>query len=149
LTPLFGALTDHIGRRPVMIGATIAYFLLPYPLLHWVQEAPSVDRFLVMQLVVCSAVAAHFGTISTALAEQFPTAVRSTGMAIAYNFAVMLFGGFAPFIVTWLIKETDTPLAPAFYAMFGAAVGLAGALTMAEGRPRAALVLAPSGGESA
>ncbi len=149
LTPLFGALTDRIGRRPVMIGATIAYLLLPYPLLHWVQAAPSVDRFLVMQLVLCTAVAGHFGAISTALADQFPTAVRSTGMAIAYNFAVMLFGGFAPAIVTWLIKATDTPLAPAFYAMFGAAVGLAAALTMIEGLKRPPLVLAASAGKSA
>jgi hypothetical protein len=69
-----------------------------------------------------------FGPISTAIAEQFPTGVRSTGLAIAYNFAVMLFGGFAQFIVTWLIRETGTPLAPAYYVMFGAVVGFVASL---------------------
>jgi len=53
--------------------------------------------------------------------------LRSTGLALAYNFAVMLFGGFAQLIVTWLIRETGTPLAPAFYVMFGACAGMVGA----------------------
>ena len=58
--------------------------------------------------------------------------VRSTALAIAYNIAVMLFGGFAQFFVTWLIKATGTPIAPAYYLMFGAAVGLLAALFLKE-----------------
>jgi hypothetical protein len=50
---------------------------------------------------------------------------RSTGPGIAYNLAVMIFGGFARFIVTWLIEATGSPIAPSFYVMFGAAVGIA------------------------
>ena len=80
-----------------------------------------------MQVVLCTAVAMSFGPVSTALAEQFPVHLRSTGLALAYNFAVMLFGGFAQLIVTWLIRETGTPLAPAFYVMFGACAGMVGA----------------------
>jgi len=136
---LFGHLSDRVGQRSVLIAATIAYFVLPYPLLSWVHAAPSAGRLVVMQVAMCTAVGAFFGAISTALAEQFPTAVRSTGMGIAYNFAVMLFGGFAPFIVTWVIKETGTALAPAFYVMFGATVGFASALWMVESRPGLAL----------
>lgn len=85
-----------------------------------------------MQICLCSTVAVGLGPISTALAEQFPARVRSTGLALGYNFAVMLFGGFAQLIVTWLIKETGTPLAPAYYVMFGAVVGLIAALFMVE-----------------
>jgi hypothetical protein len=70
-------------------------------------------------------------------------------MGIAYNFAVMLFGGFAPFIVTWVIKETGTPLAPAFYVMFGATVGFASALWMVESRPGPGLALAAPAEETA
>ena len=113
LTPASGHLSDRIGRRPVLLAAAIAYFALPYPLLVWAHEAPSFLRLLVMQLTLCSVVGVVFGPLSTALAEQFPTGVRSTGMGIAYNFAVMLFGGFAPFIITWLIRETSSPYAPA------------------------------------
>jgi hypothetical protein len=74
------------------------------------------------------------GAISTALADQFPIAVRSTGLALSYNTAVMVFGGFAQLIVTWLIQVTGTPLAPSFYVIFGAMLGFLGALAMMEGR---------------
>jgi MFS transporter, MHS family, proline/betaine transporter len=60
------------------------------------------------------------------------TRVRSTALAIAYNIAVMMFGGFAQFFVTWLIQATGTPIAPAYYLMFGAAVGLLAALFLKE-----------------
>ncbi len=55
------------------------------------------------------------GAISMVLAGQFPISVRSTGLALSYKTAVMLFGGFAQFIVTWLIQVTGMPLASAFY----------------------------------
>jgi MFS family permease len=134
LIPLFGSLSDRIGRRPVLIAATLGNLLLPYLMFAWVQVEPSFVRLLGLQVVMCSVVAMLFGPLSTVLAEQFPAAVRSTGMAIAYNFAVTLFGGFAPFIVTWLIRETGSRSAPAFYIMFGAAAGIAGTLLLREGR---------------
>ena len=133
LIPLFGMLSDRIGRRPVIGAAALGFFLLPYPLFAWVQAQPSFGRLLGLQLTMCGVVAIlATGPLSTTLAEQFPTRVRSTGMAIAYNFAVMLFGGFAPFIITWLIRETGSRSAPAFYIMFGAAAGLAASFLLTE-----------------
>lgn len=132
LIPVFGAFSDRVGRRPVMMAASTLYFVLPYPLFAWLQAEPGLFRLAVMQISLCSAVAVGLGPISTALAEQFPARVRSTGLALGYNFAVMLFGGFAQLIVTWLIKATGTPLAPAYYVMFGAVAGLLAALFMAE-----------------
>jgi hypothetical protein len=58
------------------------------------------------------------------VAEQFVARSRSTGLGIAYNLAVMIFGGFAQFFVTWLIEATRSPIAPSFYVMFGAAIGI-------------------------
>jgi MFS family permease len=131
-TPFFGILSDRIGRRPVLMLACVSYFILPYPLFSWLQAEPGLFRLAAMQVLLCSAVAVGFGAISTALAEQFPVRMRSTGLALAYNFAVMLFGGFAQLIVTWLIKATGTPLAPAYYVMFGAVVGLTAAYFLTE-----------------
>jgi MFS transporter, MHS family, proline/betaine transporter len=130
--PIFGTLSDRIGRKPVLMAATIAYFVLLYPMFAWVHADPGLVRLAVMQGVLCSLVGVFFGPISTAIAEQFPTGVRSTGLAIAYNFAVMLFGGFAQFIVTWLIRETGSPLAPAYYVMFGAVVGFVASAFLVE-----------------
>jgi MFS family permease len=130
--PLCGALSDRIGRRPVLMAATIAYFVLLYPLFAWVYASPTLQRLAIMQGILCSLVGVFFGPISTAIAEQFPTGVRSTGLAVAYNFAVMLFGGFAQFIVTWLIRQTGSPLAPAYYVMFGAIIGFIASVFLVE-----------------
>jgi MFS transporter, MHS family, proline/betaine transporter len=67
---------------------------------------------------------AFLGPFSTALAEQFPARIRATALGIPYNVGVMAFGGFAQFFVTWLIQATGSPIAPVFYVMFGAAMGL-------------------------
>ena len=124
MIPIFGALSDRVGRKPVMIAALVLDLLVTYPLFSWVSASPSFGALLTMQIILCSLFGVFNGPISTALAEQFPTRVRSTALAISYNIAVMLFGGFAQFFVTWLIQATGTPIAPAYYLMFGAAVGL-------------------------
>jgi MFS family permease len=132
LIPIFGALSDIVGRKPVMIAALVLNLLVTYPLFSWVSANASFGTLLTMQIILCSLFGVFNGPISTALAEQFPTRVRSTALAISYNVAVMLFGGFAQFFVTWLIQATGTPIAPAYYLMFGAAVGLLAALFLRE-----------------
>lgn len=132
LIPVCGVLSDFIGRKPVMITALVLNLLVTYPLFSWVSASPSFGALLTMQIILCGLFGVFNGPISTALAEQFPTRVRSTALAIAYNIAVMLFGGFAQFFVTWLIQATGTPIAPAYYLMFGAAVGLLAAFFLKE-----------------
>jgi MFS transporter, MHS family, proline/betaine transporter len=139
LTPIFGALSDRIGRKPIMIGALVLYLALTYPLFSWLHANPTFINLMITQIVLCSVVGVFFGPLATVLAEQFPAHMRSTGLGIAYNIAVMVFGGFAPFFVTWLIQTTGTPVAPAFYVMFGAAVGLLAAFFLKEGAPEADL----------
>lgn len=132
LIPICGLLSDFVGRKPVMITALVLDLLVTYPLFSWVSASPSFGTLLTMQIILCGLFGVFNGPISTALAEQFPTRVRSTALAIAYNIAVMLFGGFAQFFVTWLIQATGTPIAPAYYLMFGAAVGLLAAFFLKE-----------------
>jgi MHS family proline/betaine transporter-like MFS transporter len=127
LMPLWGAFSDRVGRRPLMIGSLIGYLLVLYPAYAWLTSEPSITRLLVAQLAICVFVSVYFGVFSTVIAELFPANVRSLGMSLAYNIAVMIFGGFAQFIVTWLIRQTGSPMAPAYYVMFGVAVGLVAA----------------------
>ena len=127
LMPLMGAWSDRIGRRPLMIGSLIGYLLVLYPAYAWLTAEPSIMRLLVAQLSICVFVSVYFGVFSTVIAELFPANVRSLGMSLAYNIAVMIFGGFAQFIVTWLIRATGSPMAPAYYVMFGVVVGLVAA----------------------
>jgi hypothetical protein len=107
-----------------MIGAFVLYLGLAYPLFSWVHESPSFGHLLTMQILLCSLLGAFYGPYATVLVEQFPTRIRSTGLAIPYNLGVMVFGGFAQFFVTWLIHVTGSPIAPVFYMMFGVAIAL-------------------------
>ena len=104
LVPLFGALSDHIGRKPVLIGTLIAYLALAYPLFSLLQENRTFGSLLLTQMLLSGLLAAYVGPLSTALAEQFPARIRSAALAIGYDVPVMLFGGFAQFLVTWLIR---------------------------------------------
>lgn len=124
LMPFMGALSDRIGRRGMTIASLIGYLVVLYPLYAWLTDGPTVQKLLVTQIVVCLFVAMFFSVFSTVMAELFPPHVRSVGMSMAYNIAVMVFGGFAQFIVTWLIRSTGSPMAPAFYVMFGVVLGV-------------------------
>jgi hypothetical protein len=97
-----------------------------------VQESPSLGHLMTMQIVLCSLLGAFYGPFATVLVEQFPTRIRSTGLAIPYNLGVMLFGGFAQFFVTWLIHVTGSPIAPAFYMIFGVAIALVSLLFITD-----------------
>jgi MFS transporter, MHS family, proline/betaine transporter len=124
LIPLFGALSDRIGRKPIFIGSLVLYLSVAYPLFFWVHASPSLGNLLIMQIVLGSLLGAFSGPFATALAEQFPTRMRASGLGIVANLATMAFGGFAPFFVTWLIEATGSSIAPVFYVMFGAAMSL-------------------------
>lgn len=145
LMPVFGALSDRVGRRVLIMVATAGLLVVLYPLFSWVHAAPSFARLMTMQVVLCTLLAVYFGPISAAMAEQFPAGVRSTGLALAYNLAVMIFGGFAQFIVTWLIHTTGLAIAPVFYVIFAAALGLVAAFFLVDRTHEARLAVVDDG----
>ncbi|GAA4334484.1 hypothetical protein GCM10023165_10340 [Variovorax defluvii] len=123
-----GALSDRYGRKVVMLASLVPYALLIYPLFTWVQSAPVLANLILVYTVLSIFLGGFLGPFSTALGEQFPTKVRSSGLAICYNLSVMVFGGFAQFIVTWLIQSTGVTLAPVLYALAGSVTGVIGCL---------------------
>jgi len=115
LTPLMGMLSDRIGRSRLLIGSLGLYFVILFPIYSWLTAAPTISKLIVVQLATGLCAAAFFAVFSTVMAVLFPTRVRSLGLSISYNLAVMLIGGFAQFIVTWLIQQTGSPMAPTYY----------------------------------
>ena len=147
--PLVGALSDRIGRKPPMIVGTIACLVALLPLFRLLHAEPSLGNLVLVQAVLCSLIGIYYGPLSTAVAEQFPPGVRSTGLSLAYNMAVMLFGGFAQFFCTWLIGFTGQPIAAAYYVMFGAAVGLLATLALGPSQGLTQDGLVPEGPQTA
>ncbi|NQE50548.1 MFS transporter [Herbaspirillum rubrisubalbicans] len=126
LAPLVGRLADRIGRRPLLSGSAALILVLAYPMFAYINSAPSLATLLIFQLVFGTLIAAYTGPILAAFSELFPAKVLSTGLSVAYNLAVTIFGGFASFFITWLIAATGSTMAPAFYVMIAAAISFIG-----------------------
>jgi MHS family proline/betaine transporter-like MFS transporter len=124
LCPIMGTLSDRIGRKRMLGTVALVIAAAAYPLFHWLNVNPTVQTLLQVQVILGVLLAAFTGPAPAVLAEQFPTAVRSTGLSISYNLAVTIFGGFAPLIVTKLIETTGSKLAPSYYVMAAAIISV-------------------------
>lgn len=123
VVPLMGALSDRIGRRPLFIASCVGYIVLAYPM--FLLASTGVPAYaLVAQLVLVVLLALYAGPGPAVYCELFPTQVRYTALSVGYNIPVAIFGGFAPFIATWLIQATGNPLSPAYYVMAASLVTL-------------------------
>ena len=122
LSPLFGALSDRIGRIRIMLTTSVLMILLIYPMFALLRAHPTIGALLALQAVSGIFKAAYSGPMPALMSEIFPTRVRSTGLSLGYSLGVTLFGGFAPFIVTWLIHTTGDTLAPSYYVLTAAVV---------------------------
>ncbi len=117
LTPVMGALSDRIGRRPLFFAASAASVILGYPLFQMLVTMHSFRGLILTQVIASVILTLYTGPICAVLAEQFPTNIRYTALSVSYGFAVAIFGGFAPLICTGLISLTGDPLAPAYYVI--------------------------------
>lgn len=111
-----GHMSDSFGRRRMLIAACVAFIVLSIPLFIVMTKAAGMLAVVILcQIVFAIILTANDGTLATFLAESFPTNVRYSGFALSFNGANALLGGTTPFLVTWLIKVTGSPLAPAVY----------------------------------
>lgn len=120
--PLWGRLSDRVGRRPLLLACCAAFVLLPWPVATFLTSGPPFGAIIALQVFMAVVIAMFSGTGPAAIAEIFPTRSRSTWMTTGYALAVAIFGGFAPYIATWLIRETGSPVAWVYYVMAAAVV---------------------------
>ena len=118
--PIWGAISDRIGRRPVLIAASVALALLTYPGFQQLSSQTNLGTAMLAGAALSVMIAAGAAPLFAYMAEMFPTNVRASSISIGYNASVMLFGGTAPYIATYLIEATGNPLAPSFYLMAAA-----------------------------
>lgn len=112
--PLAGLLSDHVGRRCVLMWGSALSALLAIPA-YLLAGLGSLGGAIAGQSLLAFALGMFFGPFGIAILELFPTRVRYSGAAIGYNAAYLVFGGTAPLFSIWLVTVTGSLLAPAIY----------------------------------
>ncbi|MES2292434.1 MAG: MFS transporter [Pseudomonadota bacterium] len=132
--PFFGTLADRIGRKPLLLIGAGGFALLSYPLFLLIVKSEGVLPVVLAQIVFALMTAIYSGGAPAAVTEIFPVASRLLWMSTGYSLTVALFGGFGPYISTWLVKTTGSPLSPVIYIVGCACLSLAVILPLKETR---------------
>jgi metabolite-proton symporter len=122
--PTMGALSDRVGRKPLLTGATVLTILTAYPALSWLVTAPTFDHLLMVELWLSFLYGTYNGAMVVALTEVMPADVRTTGFSLAYSLATATFGGFTPAACTYLIHVLGNQAAPGIWLTLAAVLGL-------------------------
>ena len=142
--PIGGALSDRIGRRPVLLACTAACFLTAYPLLAWLVVAPTFGKMLAVELTLSALYGLYNGAMVVTLSEIVPPAARASGFSLAYSLAAALFGTSTPLASTWLIDHYGNQALPGVILMAAAAVAFGAALLVRTPSRVVAPSLAPA-----
>jgi MFS transporter, MHS family, proline/betaine transporter len=104
-------------RARIMLITAWLFLLTAYPC-FWLMDAyPSLATAIFAVGFLNLIKAGYSGVLPSVLSEQFPVEVRAVGIAFSFSISVTIFGGFAPFVATWLIAQTGDPLSPSYYLM--------------------------------
>ena len=126
--PVMGALSDRVGRRPLLFACTILMLTTAYPAMLWLAGAPSFGRLLAVELWLSFLYGSYNAAMVVFLTEIMPIDVRTSGFALAYSLATAIFGGFTPAISTYLIHVTGNRAVPGLWLSFAAICSLVAAL---------------------
>jgi len=119
-----GHWSDSISRTRIMLWTGGLFFLASYPVFWLMVAYPSLATAMFAVGFLNLIKAGYSGVLPSLLSEQFPVETRAIGVAFSYSVSVTIFGGFAPFVATWLIAQTGDPLSPAYYLMFSALLSI-------------------------
>ena len=122
--PVMGALSDKIGRWPIMALFSGLALFTTYPALNWLVSNPSYEHMLAVELWLSFLYGSYNGATIVALTEIIPIQIRTTGFSLAYSLATALFGGFTPLVSTWLIETTGDKASPGYWMAMAGGMGL-------------------------
>jgi Na+/melibiose symporter-like transporter len=132
--PVMGALSDRVGRRPLLLLFTVLMLVTAYPAMLWLVREPSFGRLLAVELWLSFIFGSYNGAMVVFLTEIMPVDVRTSGFSLAYSLATAIFGGFTPAICTYLIHLTGNRAIPGLWLSFAAACGFVATL-LAKAQP--------------
>jgi MHS family citrate/tricarballylate:H+ symporter-like MFS transporter len=142
--PVGGAISDRIGRRPLLFFVPMLAIVTAYPVMLWLVAAPSFGKLLAVVLWYSMIFGTYNGAMIPLLAEIMPQKVRTAGFSLAFVTATAIFGGFTPAINTMLIEFTGNRAAPALWLSLAAAISLTGAILSRRLSPSPGLTVEPA-----
>jgi len=122
--PVMGALSDKVGRWPIMALFSGLTLITAYPALNWLVANPTFEHMVIVELWLSFLYGSYNGATVVALTEIIPVHIRTTGFSLAYSLATALFGGFTPFVATWLIQSTADKASPGYWLSLAGGLGL-------------------------
>jgi MHS family proline/betaine transporter-like MFS transporter len=122
--PLTGKLADRFTRKRVLVISRVIMLLAVYPAFAFLGSHPSMTALCIVSGLLAVFVAGQIVPVLVMIPELFPKHVRATGIALTYVVSASFFGGFSPFIASWLVARTGNPLAPAWYVAAACAISL-------------------------
>jgi MHS family proline/betaine transporter-like MFS transporter len=111
VTPLVGALTDHFGRKPVLIVLAVSSIVLPLAMFP-IMAGSSQPQVLAAAIVLACLAGGISAAGPVAIAEQFPGEGRLSGLAIGATIATTIFGGLAPLVAQIVVARSASPIGP-------------------------------------
>ncbi|MDF2443089.1 MAG: hypothetical protein JWR01_1292 [Subtercola sp.] len=132
--PLFGALSDRVGRFPVLLAGTIGTVVLSYPM--YLLLGTGIVGGVVALILAGTVIGCLGGPMPAFLSERFPTRNRGTGVAVVYGISIAIFGGGAPFVITFIFSVTGNPYAASFYTIFCGLISVAGLIAWHRSKDR-------------
>ncbi|WP_246632041.1 MFS transporter [Pseudonocardia nigra] len=130
-----GALSDRIGRKPLIVTSCVGFIVLGYPsfaLLAMGTVLGTVGGLVILGLLLVMLL----GTMSATLPALFDTDVRYGGFSIGYNLSTSIFGGTAPLILTALVDSTGNNTMPGIYLAVASLISLVAVIKVAESARR-------------
>ncbi|MDO7252706.1 MFS transporter [Helicobacter cappadocius] len=113
--PVMGALSDKIGRKPILIVMTLLSFFTAYPVMYFLVHHISFVNLMIVELWLSFIYGSYNGAMVVALSEVMPSSVRVLGFSLTYSLAVAIFGGFTPVISTYFIELTNNKAMPGIW----------------------------------
>lgn len=113
--PLWGSLSDRIGRKPVIYIFAIAMIILQIPLMAMITDEPW--TLFVASTIALVFVAASGSLLASIMSEVFPTAERTQSIGLAYSVSVAVFGGTAPYVYQLFVSLNLAWLSGGFVAL--------------------------------
>jgi MFS family permease len=133
MIPVMAAVSDKVGRRPMLAGASLIIALVSYPAMSWLVSAPSFGMLLAVEVGFAVLYATYQASLVVTLTEIIPPNVRGTGFSLAYSLSQAIFGGFTPAICTLLIHITGNKAVPGAWLSAGAVLALVATLAVVRG----------------